>query len=446
MKYLFISYSVLCFGMLGYSQSKLDNYIKIGLENNEVVKQYNFNINKSIWALKEANSLFYPTTSFNANYTVADGGRTIDIPIGDLLNPVYSTLNQLTNSNVFPRLENQSVLINPNNFYDAKIHTTVPLLNYEIIYNKRIKTYQNQLYKVEIDIYKRELVKDIKVAYFKYMQSREAITIYETALKLAKENQRVNQSLFANQKINRTAVLRSENEVKRIEAKLEEAHQNSKNAQAYFNFLINQKLDTEIEIDTSLSAIPTDFNSENTQKREEFTQLQKAADINTAVSKLTKSAWFPKLSGFIDVGYQDFDFEVTEQSRYYFGGIALEWNIFSGNKNKYRLKQIEEEAKSIKSQTENVKQQFLLQYEISRNNLNSKLEIYKSEKSQNIAAKKYNDDVSKLYKEGQALYIELLDAQNQYINALLNSNIALYETWIAYAELERANATYTINF
>ncbi|OYQ42648.1 TolC family protein [Flavobacterium aurantiibacter] len=447
MKCVFKIYLVFCFGLLGYSQNKLlEDYIKIGLENNEVVKQHNFNINKSIWALKEANSLFYPTTSFNANYTVAAGGRTIDIPIGDLLNPVYNTLNQLTNSSVFPRLENQSVLINPNNFYDAKIHTTVPLLNYEIIYNKRIKRYQNQLRQVEVDIYKRELVKDIKIAYFKYMQSKEAITIYETALKLAKENQRVNQSLFTNQKINRTAVLRSDNEVKRIEARLVEANQNSKNAQAYFNFLINQKLDTGIEIDISLSAIPTDFNSENTQKREEFTQLQKAAEINTSVSKLTQSAWFPKLSGFIDIGYQDFDFEVTKQSRYYFGGIALEWNIFSGNKNKYKLKQIEEEAKSINSQTENVKQQLLLQYEISKNNLLSKLEIYKSEKSQNIAAKKYNDDVSRLYKEGQALYIELLDAQNQYINALLNSNIALYETWIAYAELERANATYTFNF
>ena len=146
------------------------------------------------------------------------------------------------------------------------------------------------------------------------------------------------------------------------------------------------------------------------------------------------------------MGFQDFDFEINKQSRYYFGGVSLEWNIFSGNKNKYKLRQIEEEEKSINSQTDNVKQQLLLQYEVYRNNLLSKIEIYKSEKNQNLAAKKYNDDISKLYKEGQVIYIEVLDAQNQYINSLLNSNIAFYETWIAYAELERANATYTINF
>lgn len=441
-----VTYLFLCFGLSSYSQNKLEDYIKIGLQNNEVVKQYNFDINRSIWALKEAKSLFYPTTSINANYTVADGGRTIDIPIGNMLNPVYATLNQITNSNAFPTLENQSVLINPNNFYDAKIHTTMPLLNYEIIYNKKIKTYQNDLQKVELDIYKRELVKDIKIAYYKYIQSTEAISIYEIALQLTLENQRVNQSLFKNDKINRTAVLRSDNEVKRIKAKLEEARQNSKNAQAYFNFLINQKLDTEIAFDKDNTLIPVDFDSENTKAREEFSKLKTASEINTTLSKLTQSYWFPKLSGFIDLGVQDFDFEVNKQSRYYFGGVALEWNIFSGNKNKYKMKQIQEEKKSINSQTDNVRQQLLLQYEINRNNLLSKIEIYKSEKNQNLAAKKYNDDISKLYKEGQVIYIEVLDAQNQYINSLLNSNIAFYDTWIAFAELERANATYTINF
>lgn len=446
MKIKTVTYLLLCFGISSFSQNKLEDYIKIGLQNNEVVKQSNFDINRSIWALKEAKSLFYPTVSLNANYTIAEGGRTIDIPIGDILNPVYNTLNQITNSNAFPTLVNQSVLINPNNFYDAKIHTIMPLLNYELIYNKRIKTYQNDLKKVELEIYKRELVKEIKIAYYKYIQSTEAVSIYKVALNLTLENQRVNQSLFKNDKINRTAVLRSNNEVIRIEAKLEEAIQNSKNAQAYFNFLINQKLDNKIEFDSDNTIIPIDFDTENTKEREEFSKLKTVSEINTTLSKLTQSYWFPKLSAFIDLGFQDFDFEINKQSRYYFGGVALEWNIFSGNKNKYKLRQIEEEGKSISSQTDNVKQQLLLQYEINRNNLLSKIELYKSEKNQTVAAKKFNDDILKLYKEGQAIYIEVLDAQNQYISSLLNSNIAFYETWIAHAELERANAMYNINF
>ncbi|HTG66503.1 MAG TPA: TolC family protein [Flavobacterium sp.] len=436
---------MICLGYLGYAQSKLDNYIQIGLTTNEVIKQHNFDINKSVYALKEARSLFYPTVSLNANYTKAEGGRTIDIPIGDLLNPVYNTLNQITNSNAFPALQNQSVLINPDNFYDAKIHTTMPLLNFEIIYNKRIKTQQNSLQKIVLEIYKRELVKEIKIAYYKYLQSVEGVKIYEDALKLVKENQRVNQSLFKNDKINRTAVLRSDNEVIRIEANLETAKQLSNSAKSYFNFLLNQKLDTEIEVDSENELLPNVMVNENTQNREELSQLGIAKELNGNVSKLTQSYWFPKLSGFADLGFQDFDFEVNKQSRYYFAGLGLEWNIFSGNKNKYRLRQVEEDNKKLSSQIDNVKQQLLLQFQVSQNNLKSALEQFNADKNQKASAKKYNEDITKLYKEGQAIYIELLDAQNQWVNAQLNTNISLYNLWIAYAELERANATFNFN-
>ena len=431
-------------GYYGYSQSKLDGYIETGLKNNEVIKQHNFDINKSMYALKEARSLFYPTVSLNGSYTKAEGGRTIDIPIGDMLNPVYNTLNQITNSNAFPTLENQSVLINPDNFYDAKIHTTMPLLNFEIIYNKRIKNQQASLQKIELEIYQRELVKEIKIAYYKYIQSVEGIKIYEDALALVKENQRVNKSLFKNEKINRTAVLRSDNEVIRIQANLETAKQNSNNARSYFNFLLNEKLDAAIEVDEN-EAPPIDAVSENTQNREELKKLTQAKEINDNVSKLTQSYWFPKVNGFADFGIQDFDFEVNKQSRYYFAGVGLEWNIFSGNKNKYKLKQTEEDSKKISSQIDNVKQQLLLQFQVSQNNLKSALEQFYADKNQKESAKKYNEDITKLYKEGQAIYIELLDAQNQWVNAQLNTNIALYNSWIAFAELERANATFTLN-
>ena len=49
-----------------------------------------------------------------------------------------------------------------------------------------------------------------------------------------------------------------------------------------------------------------------------------------------------------------------------------------------------------------------------------------------------------MYKEGIALYIELLDAQNQLVSAQLQANISLYDTLIKQAEIERANASFII--
>lgn len=398
-----------------HAQPKLEYYIKKGLENNEVIRQHNFDISKSMWALKEARSLFYPSVSVNASYTLADGGRTVDFPVGDLLNPVYGSLNQITGSASFPSVQNQSILLNPNSFYDVKIHTVMPIINYEIIYNKKIKNQQKEIQEIELEIYKRELVKDIKIGYYKYLQSLEAVKIYEEALKLTLENQRVNQSLFKNGKINRTAVLRSENEVKRMQASLSEAKSAAKNAQAYFNFLLNRPLTEEIETEAFYENIPETIETENTQSREELRKLKTATEINASLSKMTQSNWLPKLNAFVDVGYQDFDFQADKQSRYYFGGISLEWSLFSGNKNKFKLKQIEDESKKLILQTDNVKQQLQLQYQTAKNNFLAKAEVYKAEKDQNKSASKFNEDIYKLYKQGQAIYIELLDAQNQLI-------------------------------
>ena len=77
------------------------------MANNLALKQKEQNYLKSQNALREARSLFYPDLSLNARYTVAEGGRIIQFPIGDMMNPVYSTLNMLLASDQFPMQENQ---------------------------------------------------------------------------------------------------------------------------------------------------------------------------------------------------------------------------------------------------------------------------------------------------------------------------------------------------
>ncbi|MCC5938679.1 MAG: TolC family protein [Lunatimonas sp.] len=126
-------YALLIFWTLPVqSQQFLETYIRHGLESNEVLKQQQFSLEKSMYALKEATGLFLPRVSFEANYFLAGGGRTVDFPAGDILNPVYSTLNQLTESSNFPIIENQRILLNPNNFYDVRVRTAMPVFNAEL--------------------------------------------------------------------------------------------------------------------------------------------------------------------------------------------------------------------------------------------------------------------------------------------------------------------------
>src|SRR5688572_19973151 len=157
-------------------------YINAALENNLVLKDKKLSLEKSLVALKEARTLFLPTTWFEGQYTVAQGGRAIEFPVGDLLNPVYKSLNQLTGSNNFPTVSNVSEQFLPDNFYDVRIKTTMPLINPDIRINKDIKQQQTVLQQNEVDIYKRTLIKEVKQAYYQYLVAGNAVAILQSAL------------------------------------------------------------------------------------------------------------------------------------------------------------------------------------------------------------------------------------------------------------------------
>lgn len=90
----------------------------------------------------------------------------------------------MTGTNGFPTIENVSEQFLPNNFYDLRIKTTLPLVNPDLKTNREIKQQQRSLQQNDIDIYKRELVKEIKIAYYNYLQSGKAILIYQNALEV----------------------------------------------------------------------------------------------------------------------------------------------------------------------------------------------------------------------------------------------------------------------
>lgn len=429
-----------------FSQSILEQYIQIGLSHNQHIQQQQFTLEKSLYALKEAKALFLPNVSFMADYFLAGGGRTVDFPAGDLLNPIYNSLNELTNSDRFPQLNNQNILLNPNNFYDAKFRTTLPILNLELEYNKRIKREQLSLQQVEVDLFKRALVKEIKTAYFQYLQSVEAIKIYETALSLANENKRINEVLFRNDKVNRTVVLRAENEISKFETLRENAQQSSNSAQAYFNFLLNKNLSDTILLDSGYRAIARTVGNEATvSQREELQKLGISSNINQQLLSLSQSYLTPKISAFLDLGTQGFDWQLDNKTAYYFFGVSLQWDLFSSGRNQQKIQQAQLDSKITQSQADYVQAQLQLEFTAARNNFTASLYSYQSAVSTLNSSKKYYSDLLRLYKEGQALFIELLDAQNQLIQSELQVNISLYDTYIRAAEVEKANATFILN-
>ncbi|MBO9154061.1 TolC family protein [Chitinophaga sp. GCM10012297] len=425
-------------------ESRLDAYIQEGFSRNQAIARQNFQLERSMMALQEARAYFMPTASVISTYTKAGGGRTIDIPTGDMLNPVYATLNQLTQSQKFPQLENQSIQLSPDNFYDAKVRASLPLVNTEIWYAKKIRQEDITRQQAIVNVYKRQLVKDIKTAYYQYFQATRAVDIYRNALQLVMENIRVNKSMLDNGIRNNTALTRAQTEQQRVEAAIEQAQNNRLNAKAYFNFLLNRGLQDSIVLDSAILNPDAALPATGPQQREELVQLESSRRMALLAEKKERSAFTPKVSTFLDLGSQGFNFAFNKDTRYYLWGLNLQWDLFTGGQRKYRIQQASADAAIAQTAYNETQQGIQLELDRSANNHRSAAANFGSARTQLQLAEKYYRDQFKVYKEGQLLYIELLDAQNQLTNARLQLLQAWAQVQISQADIERAQASYPL--
>lgn len=452
MKFKIITGGILWLGLIcqpAVAQNSLDRYIEEGMAHNLVLKEKQGNLEKSLVALKEARSLFLPSSSFETQYTLAGGGRNIDIPVGDLLNPVYSTLNQLTSSNNFPQIANVSEQLAPNNFYDVRIKTVMPLINPDLKINKEIKTRQTGLEQNEILIYKRQLVKEIKTAYYQYLMGGKLVEIYANSLEVVRQNLRFNQSLLANGKGLPAYVSRAESEVKQVEAQWQQARNQQENARAYFNFLLNRNLTDSIEsMELSWQPEMTKTLMASTEgvstRREELKSLGIARDINQGLLKMNKSFRTPRLNTFVDFGAQGFDFEVNDRSFFYLAGLQVQIPLFQGKRNLYKIEKQEIEIKNLSVTTDNTRKQLELAAFVSRNQALNAWQNLEAAKKQLEAANSYFKLIDRGYREGINNYLEWLDARSQHTNAQVQNNILLFQLLAAMADLERQTASFPI--
>jgi outer membrane protein TolC len=216
--------------------------------------------------------------------------------------------------------------------------------------------------------------------------------------------------------------------------------------EAYFNFLLNRDLDDEINVDDEPLFLTSDHDEDrNHSKREELNQLALSTKINQYQVGLSNAYLIPKVGAFLDLGSQAFDWEYNDQTRYYFFGVSLQWNIFSGGQNRHISRQATLDQKITLSKLDQVSEQLRMQLLISQNNYKASYSDYQGAITQLQSAERAYKDSMKLYKEGQLLYIELLDAQNQWVAAQLQQNISRYECFIKATEIERANASFNLN-
>lgn len=438
--FLFLGYLILHPFSSSYSQTVLEQYIQEGLENNLVLREKNIELERSLLALKDAKSYFLPSMDFGASYTLASGGRTIDFPIGDLLNPVYSTLNQLTGTNAFPQLENVSEQLLPDNFYDARFRASMPLVNTDLKYQKQIREKQVMLSDYELKIYQANLIQDIKLAYYNFCTAYTAIGVIQSSMGLVEQNLRDNQSLLANGKGLPSAVLRAESEVENINALLIEAESKKRNAAHYVNFLLNRPIDAVVifeEQKTDLAELSILMEEDDLSSRPELLQIQTAESIQETALKAGKNYWVPKLNTYADLGSQSFDWAFDQDSRYLLWGFNLSVPVFQGGRNRNQIYRSELGLQSIQNQKDLLNDKLNLDLQLTKNEVKTNQAALRSAEKKLESSAAYFRLIDRGFREGANSLIEFIDARNQLTQASLQKTIKSYDLLKSLAQLER---------
>ena len=420
----------------------LEAYIREGLQSNQGLKQKLLDYSSDLAALKEARGLFFPDLSFQARYTVADGGRIIEFPVGDLMNPVYSTLNALTGSQAFPQIENESFPFYRPREQETKLTLVQPIFSTDVIHNYRVRRQYAEISRIGLEQYKRELIREITKAYYDYQKAFNLVNLADTSIFLVRENLRVSQRLFENDRVTIDAVYRSEAELSKVEVQRARANNMLESTRAYFNFLLNRALDSPVEL-VDMIPLPPEVSLEEAkvlamQQRDELRQIEQYQQLNKRVTSLYRGKVVPGLYGVVDYGIQGEDYRITGEDDFVMASLVMRWNLFQGTTNRHKVQQSKIDGEKLNTLYDETRQQISLEVINHYYALEAAYQSVQSVRKQTRSARRAYELIQKKYSEGQSSLLELIDARTSLTSAAGNLIIARGEYFSRQADLEYA--------
>ncbi|MCB0751496.1 MAG: TolC family protein, partial [Ignavibacteriae bacterium] len=284
---------------------------------------------------------------------------------------------------------------------------------------------------------------------FNFLMTKNVHQIYENTIELLKENLRVNQSLFDNDKVTIDVVYRAKAEISEIQQKLFDANKNNELSASYLNFILNRPLDSEIILDTTSFSQRINFHFEQSYQnalnnREELKQLGLVSKVFGDKESIQISKYLPGISFAADYGFQGEKYQFDKDHDYWMASVVLQWNLFNGLRDYEQKEQAEIERKKVETQIEELKKKIALQVMEAYKNYESSFKSIKSAQEILISLKASFRIVDKKYKEGMTSYIEFLDARNKLTQSEIGEILAVYDFRQKESELEKVSAMINI--
>src|SRR3989454_8120795 len=211
--------------------------------------------------VRRARGLFFPSLGLQSRYSRLGG-----VPnIGDLINPAYATLNQLTGASRFPTNINFTL---PQR-HESRLELVQPIFNAGILANYSVARARADGQRMQLAAAARQLAADVQVAYLQDASARRAVEIYEATLVLVQENERVAERLLGAGSATPEAVYRARAERADVEQQLAEARERQLAAGRALNRIVRRPLDAPVEMvpDSVFDRLPLDITADSAVAR-----------------------------------------------------------------------------------------------------------------------------------------------------------------------------------
>ena len=440
-------------------QRVADALVAEALESNLGLTAVQAGVDQRQAALDMARARFLPTLDLQLRYSRADGGREIELPVGDLLNPVYSSLNALLAAAggpaPFTPIANQNFSFLREREQDSVLRLSQPLYDARIAAARRQAAYGYDAARYGLDAYRLQLERDVRQAYYRWLASREVVGILATTLELAMENERVNDSLFRNGKVTRDLVLRAEADRLDIEQQLTRARATESLARRYVNLLCNAPLIRELEDaevtdadlprlaarvprPTGVAAAALLLEDAALERRAELRQLEAGVAAAGESERIAKAAFKPQVALAVDAGTQGGEWDYSDEDPYVMASVIVRFNIFSGGADRASVRAARARSVELAASRALAEQQIRIQVHEALSDLEVAEASLATASRRAEAATAAFAIVSKKRDLGQVSPAEYLDAQRALTEARLNGNVTRYDALAALAQVEYA--------
>jgi outer membrane protein TolC len=398
----------------------LQEAITVSVSNNDAMKLSALDVQIAATKFRQTDAMLLPLANFSYS------AFTTNNP----LNAFGSKLQQksITEADFQPKLLN-----NPSATADfsAKVELQQPLLNVDMLYQRKAAAVQIEMYQLFSERTKEHLSFETEKAYLQLQMVYDENKVLNEALATAKAVYKTSNDYCEQGLIQKSDLLNAELHVLNIETQVKTSQSGIQDASDMLSILMGRSTGTVYMIDpiSITNAVIAD-STDSFNERSDFKAMQKGMESYDMMIRSSRMSWLPRLNAFASYQLNDkslFGFNANA----YFAGIQLSWNIFNGNRTKNTISQQQLEKEKIARQLDQQKSEAQLQINHARRQLSDATFFMKQ---QQLAVEQASEALRVLqnrYTQGLVKTTDVLMAQTQlsqekigYVHAVFNYNLA----------------------